>query len=86
MKDKFDSFYDKLCDALTPIVVVLTAVCMFFVVKILTGAALVTAEVCVMCGSLVLAYIMLTFWGVCTLIARHLDKKREGHYAKIYNR
>jgi len=85
MKDKFDSFYDKLCDALTPTVVALTAVCVFFIVKLLAGTALVTAEVCVMCGSLALAYIMLTFWGVCTLIARHIDKKKEDHYAKINN-
>lgn len=86
MKDKFDSFYDKLCDTLTPIVVVLTAVCVFFIVKLLAGTALVTAEVCVMCGSLALAYIMIAFWCVCTFIVLHINKKKEDYNAKINHR
>lgn len=85
MKDKFDSFYDKLCDALTPTVVALIAVCVFFIVKLLAGTALVTAEVCVMCGSLALAYIVLAFWSVCTFIVWNIDKKKEDYNAKINN-
>ena len=77
MKNKFEHFYDWLCDVSSPILVALFGVCIFFLLKIVFGFALVDAEGYILIGSLALAFFVLVVLAVCSVIEWRILKKGE---------
>ena len=78
---RFEKFYEWLCDAVCPIMIICLAVAACVFIKVFAGFAGNNLDAITLTASLGVSLIAFIVWVVCSVIKAHMLKSDEGNQA-----